>query len=72
MIISTPQAVKAINDIKDVTGWTDGYIARKADLHPMVVSKLMSGETKNLTDASIEKIENLLTYVTKHTEEPND
>ena len=68
MIISTPQAIKAINEIKELTGWTDGAVARKAELHSMVVHKLMSGETKTLTDASIVKLDKLHKFVTRHTE----
>ncbi len=68
MIISTPQAKAAILDIKARTDWKDNRIAIKADIHPMVISKLMSGQTQSLTEDSLSKLSTLYDFVLENTE----
>ena len=68
MIISTPQAKDAVLEIIEKTEWGYAKIAREAGMHPFAVEKLVTGQTKTLTDASIKKINKLYRFVDKHTE----
>ena len=70
MIITTIQAQEALIDIIARTDWTYSKIGRECGIHPDALRKVVTGETRNMSDQSLAKVEKLHKYVIKHTDAP--
>ena len=70
MILTTFQAKEAILEIIARTDWTYAKIARESGLHPYAIEKVVTGQTRTMTDKSIKKLNKLYKYVIKHTDAP--
>ena len=68
MIISTIQAKEAIEEIMKRTNWTFSKVGRECGIHRFAIEKVITGQTKNMNDANLAKIDKLYRFVDKHTE----